>query len=125
MHYLESTDAARRTGLVIVFPLGVKGLFNPVVHGLVREVGEQLSDVHVTYALASGSGPSVKDALAAARFAGCDSAVVVAPDDEGTGQSVGNGAAGDWSIDLSPDQMSAASVVHAFQSVMAGLDHAA
>lgn len=66
-----------RDGLVIVFPPGVTGLFNPRVHRLVSEVGEQLDGVYVTYALSGGTGPDVEAATRAAEFAGCDSAVVV------------------------------------------------
>jgi hypothetical protein len=68
---------AQRLGLVIVFPPGVRGLFNPAVHRLVRSVEARLDNVFVTYALSSGSSPDVGAAVAAARFAGCSSAVVV------------------------------------------------
>jgi hypothetical protein len=68
---------AQRLGLVIVFPPGVRGLFNPAVHRLVRSVEARLDDVFVTHALSSGAAPDVGAAVAAARFAGCSSAVVV------------------------------------------------
>jgi hypothetical protein len=67
--------------LVIVFPPDVKGLFNPAVHALVRGVEERLEGVHVTYALTSGAAPDLEASLAAARFAGCTSAVVVHAED--------------------------------------------
>jgi hypothetical protein len=66
-----------RTALVVVFPPAVKGLFNPEVHELVREVQELLDGVYVTYALSSGNSPDLRAALSAARFVGCESAVVV------------------------------------------------
>jgi hypothetical protein len=65
------------TALVIVFPPRAAGLFNPEIHGLVREVQERLARVSVRYALTSGSAPTLRDAMAAARFAGCGSIIVV------------------------------------------------
>lgn len=72
-----SVASAQRLGLVIVFPPGVRGLFNPAVHRLVRSVEARLENVFVTYALSSGASPDVGAAVAAARFAGCSSAIVV------------------------------------------------
>ncbi len=66
-----------KAALVILFPPGVKGLFNAEVHGLVREVQEKLEDVYVTYALSTGGTPDLRDAFAAVRFVGCESAVVI------------------------------------------------
>lgn len=48
------------------------------VEALVEELEERLGDVFVTPAAGPG-GPTLRDALAAARFAGCESAVVVTP----------------------------------------------
>lgn len=70
-----------RDGVVLVFPPGVSGLFNPTVHRLVKEVEDQLEGVYVTYALSGGNGPDVEAATQAARFAGCDSAVVIYSND--------------------------------------------
>jgi hypothetical protein len=55
----------------------VRGLFNPDVHRLVAGVEARLGDVFVTYALSTGASPDLGAALAATRFAGCSSAVVV------------------------------------------------
>ena len=49
------SERDQRAGLVIVFPLGVSGLFNPEIHGLVQEVERQLDGIFVTYALSSGA----------------------------------------------------------------------
>ena len=66
-----------RVGLVIVFPPAVKGLFNPAIHRLVRAVEEKLDNLFVTYALSNGATPDIDAAFAAARFAGCSTAVVI------------------------------------------------
>jgi hypothetical protein len=65
------------SGIVIVFPPGFTGLFDPDVHRLVKEVEDRLAGVFVTFALSGGANPGVETALNAARFAGCGSAVVV------------------------------------------------
>ncbi len=75
------SDSSNRSGLVIVFPPGVKSLFNPGIHRLVREVEQRLGDVFVTYALSGGAAPDVGSAVNAARFAGCSSAIVVHSED--------------------------------------------
>jgi hypothetical protein len=66
-----------KSALVIMFPPTVKGLFNSDVHQLVRDVQDLLEGVYVTYAFSSGSSPDLRDSIAAARFGGCESAVVV------------------------------------------------
>jgi hypothetical protein len=75
------TASPDRVGLVIVFPPAVRGLFNPTVHRLVRAVEEQLDNVFVTYALSNGASPDFDAAFAAARFAGCSTAVVIHTED--------------------------------------------
>jgi hypothetical protein len=75
------TSNSERSGLVIVFPTGVKSLFNPGVHKIVREVERRLDGKFVTYALSGGATPDVGAAVNAARFAGCSSAIVVHTDD--------------------------------------------
>lgn len=80
-------NGARQTALVIVFPSGVKGLFNPEVHRLVSEVQDQLENVYVTYALSGGPSPGIDAAMSAARFAGCASAVVIHSEDWTAGAS--------------------------------------
>lgn len=94
---------AQRLGLVIVFPPGVRGLFNPAVHRLVRSVEARLDNVFVTYALSAGASPDVGAAVAAARFAGCSSAVVVHCEDWVL-PATGIDPAGDtvWSADAGP-----------------------
>lgn len=115
------------SALVIVFPPGVKGLFNAEIHGLVRKVQERLEGVYVTYALSSTGSPDLRDALAAARFAGCDSAVVIP-----AGQNDMNGlaelaASGDWMLAMSPivADMSAPAVVDAYHAAVAAAQQAA
>ena len=69
------------SGLVIVFPSGLKSLFNPHIHRVVRDVEEQLDGVFVTYAVHGGASPDVDSAVSAVRFAGCSSAVVINADE--------------------------------------------
>lgn len=108
------------TALVIALPPDVKGLFNPEIHGLVRDVSEKLHDVYVTYALSSGFAPNLRDAMAAARFMGCDSAVVVSA---GTGDEFrfgGRRTAGDWMISTAPvfSALDASAVAQAYVSAV-------
>ncbi len=80
----QKTPIFERThgsGLVIAFPTGVRSLFNPQVHRLVREVESRLDGIFVTYALSSPEGPGVEAAVNAARFAGCSSAVILHAED--------------------------------------------
>ncbi len=125
MKIFDKVSATRPTGLVIVFPIGVKGLFNPTVHRLVRKVEEELEGVHVNYALSSGASPTVSDALAAARFAGCEAAVVVAADERVLDPSTGLGSSGDWSLFAEAGEISADSVVDAYQTALVRHENAA
>jgi hypothetical protein len=96
------TAARTKTALVIAFPPDMRGLFNPEIHALVREVEARLEDVYVTYALTSGFGPSLRDAMAAARFNGCDSAVVVPAGDHDADRFKTRESIGDWMLTASP-----------------------
>ena len=115
------------SALVIVFPPVVTGLFNPEVHGLVRRVQEQLQGVHVTYALSSGSAPTLRDAVAAARFAGCDSSVLVCVGEGEDAWAENTKSAGDFLLQSSsiPAELDVSAVVNAFNSVMADAGRAA
>jgi hypothetical protein len=109
-----------KTALVVVFPPAVKGLFNSEVHDLVREVQELLDGVYVTYALSSGSSPDLRAALSAARFAGCESAVVVV----GSGDAarfVDHGSIGDWLLTTSTvlPELEAPALVDAYRAAVA------
>jgi hypothetical protein len=116
-----------RTSLVIVFPPGVSGLFNPDVHGLVRQVQEELPGVYVSYALASGSAPTLRDAVAAARFAGCQSSVVVFAGENDDTWLADAKSKGDWLLASSsvPAEIDATAVVEAFNAVVVDADQAA
>ena len=92
----ETTSA-----LVIVFPPGVRGLFNSDIHDLVREVQEQLDEVYVTYALSSGASPDLRAAIAGARFVGCQSAVVIPAETNDVAQLSDNRTTGDWLLNIS------------------------
>jgi len=92
-----------KTALVVVFPSAVKGLFNSEVHDLVREVQELLDGVYVTYALSSGSSPDLRAALSAARFVGCESAVVVPAEANEAARFIDNVSKGDWLLSSLPD----------------------
>ncbi len=129
MKLFDFDSGSRPTALIILFPVGVKGLFNPAVHSLVREVQEQLDDVYVSYALSSGA-PSVADAIAASRFAGCSSAVVVHASDHASDADLGSPGErfhGDSPIQGSLElvDLTPASVVGAYQSAVAGAHRAA
>jgi hypothetical protein len=114
------------TALVIVFPVGVKGLFNPAVHTLVREVQERLESVYVTYALSSGA-PSVADAIAASRFAGCEAAVIVHAEDADVSGLGPLARLGDYSIEGSLElvSMTPAAVIGAYHTAVAAAGQAA
>ena len=85
-----------KTALVIMFPPAVKGLFNSEVHRLVRDVQDLLEEVYVTYAFSSGSSPDLRDSIAAARFGGCESAVVVPVGAADPAPFEDTGSKGDW-----------------------------
>jgi hypothetical protein len=106
--------------LVIVFPTGVKGLFNSDVHCLVREVQDTLDGVYVTYALSSGTSPDLRDAMSAARFMGCEAAVVIsaaANVEANLGDEV---SAGDWMLTTlkAPSELDASAVIDAYLSAV-------
>ena len=106
--------------LVIVFPPGVNGLFNAEVHNLVREVQEILDGVYVTYALSSGSSPDLRAAMDAARFVGCESAVVIPAGSGAVGEVAHRGSAGDWllTMPLSGMELDAPAVIDAYFTAM-------
>ena len=106
------------TALVIAFPSDMKGLFNPEIHALVRDVAERLEGVYVTYAVTSGSDPNLRDAMAAARFAGCESAVVVAAGAGDELRFMGRGTTGDWMLSDAPvlSELDASAVAEAYLS---------
>lgn len=116
-----------RTALVIAFPPGMKGLFNPEIHSLVRDVSERLDGVFVTYALAAGCGPDLRDAMASARFMGCDSAVVIPAGSDQTTQSSDAASGGDWMLSTAtlPSELTAPAVAEAFLTAVEGAERAA
>ena len=115
------------TALVILFPPGVKGLFNPEIHELVREVEAQLDGFHVTYALSAGCSPDLDDSLAAARFAGCDSAVVVHPQEIMASEKPVGMLSGENMVDWYPvaSEMDATVVADTFITIVKGAGKAA
>ncbi len=121
----ETSDI--NAALVILFPPGVKGLFNPEIHKLVREVEGKLDGVHVTYALSSGGSPTLTDAVAAARFAGCDAAVVVHPQDIMASENPVGRRSGDSIVDWYPvaSEMDASVVADTFLTIVRGAGKAA
>ena len=108
------------TALVIVFPLGVSGLFNPEIRGLVDEVEGRLDGVYVTYALSSGASPTIRDAITAARFVGCESAVVVHTVESDKAWSGDGASGGDWLLTSSwlRGELDAPAIVEAFNSAL-------
>jgi len=121
------SSAGTKTALVIVFPPAVKGLFNSEVHRLVREVREMLDGVYVTYALSSGTSPDLRDSIAAARFGGCESAVVVPVGASDTARFIDIGSKGDWLLSASQvhAEFDASALVDAYQAAVAEAGRAA
>jgi hypothetical protein len=115
------------TALVIVFPPAVKGLFNPEVQKLVREVQEQLDGVYVTFALTSGNSPDLRASIAAARFVGCESAVVVVVGSGDAAPFFDHGSNGDWLLTASTvlPELEAPAVVDAYRAAVAESGRAA
>jgi len=115
------------SALVIVFPPGVKGLFNSDIHELVRDVQDQLDGVYVTYALASGASPDLRAAIAGARFVGCRSAVVIPAETDDVAQLSDNRTTGDWLLNISPvdSELDAPAVVNAYLTAVAEAGKAA
>ena len=110
-----------KTALVVVFPPAVKGLFNSEVHELVSEVQELLDGVYVTYALSSGTSPDLRAALSAARFVGCQSAVVLPAGASDAARFVDNDSKGDWLLSSLPvpSGVDASALVDAYRAAVA------
>jgi len=121
------SESDQRTGLVIVFPPEVAGLFNPEIHGFVRKVERELDGIYVTYALSSGASPTLRDAISAARFVGCDSAVVIPAETSDVAQLSDHRATGDWLLNISPvdSELDAPAVVNAYLAAVAEAGKAA
>jgi hypothetical protein len=115
------------TALVIVFPPTFKGLFNPEVHGLVRDVQERLDGVYVTYALSSGTSPDLRDAISAAQFGGCESAVIVPVHPSEASRFTGPGSTGDWLLTSSQvnSDLDAAALADAYRTAVSQAEMAA
>jgi hypothetical protein len=116
-----------KAALVIVFPPEFKGLFNPEIHRLVGEVQEQIEGVYVTFALSSGNSPDLSASIAAARFVGCDSAVVVPV---GPGDAVpfsDHSSKGDWLLTVSSvlPELDAPAFVEAYREAVSEAERAA
>ena len=116
-----------KTALVIVFPPEFKGLFNPEVHRLVGEVQEQLDGVYVTYALSSGNSPDLRASLAAARFVGSESAVVVLAEASDIARFLDHDSTGDWVLTASTVhfELDAPALVDAYRVAVAQAGRAA
>jgi len=116
-----------KTGLVIVFPPEFKGLFSPEIHRLVGEVQEQLDGVYVTFALSSGNSPDLRASIAAARFVGCESAVVVVAGSGDTAPFLDHGSNGDWSLTASTvlPELEAPALVEAYREAVSEAGRAA
>jgi hypothetical protein len=116
-----------KTALVIVFPPAVKGLFNSEVHRLVHEVQELLEGVYVTYALSSGTSPDLRDSRVAARFGGCESAVVVPMGAGDAARFIDTGSRGDWLLTVTQihAEHDASALVDAYLAAVAEAGRAA
>jgi hypothetical protein len=76
--------------LVVVTTPSAHSLWDPEVSLLLERLDDALDGVFVTHASSTESGPSVKDALAAARFFGCQRAVVVETGETTAGNDIGS-----------------------------------
>jgi hypothetical protein len=116
-----------KTALVILFPPQFKGLFNPDVHRFVGEVQEQLDGVYVNFALSSGDSPDLRASIAAARFVGCDSAVVVLAGASDAAPFIDHSSKGDWLLTAStgPSELDAPALVDAYRLAVAEAGRAA
>lgn len=76
MRTQRNRDPLAETALVLVFPDPGAALFHGEVNRLVTEVEDRVGGAFVTFALLNGRQPSLMDAISAARFMGCTSAVV-------------------------------------------------
>lgn len=126
-HIFNLSGSDQRTGLVIVFPPEAGGLFNPAIHGFVQEVERRLDGVYVTYALSSGASPTLRDAISAARFVGCESAVVVLSVEHDAAWPVDWTSGGDWLLAPSSvgDEIDVSAVVEAYRSALDAAEKAA
>ena len=116
-----------KTALVILFPPQFKGLFNPEVHRFVGAVQEQLDGVYVNFALSSGDSPDLGASIAAARFVGCDSAVVVLAGASDTAPFIDDSSKGDWLLTASTglSELDAPALVDAYRAAVAEAGRAA
>ena len=116
-----------KTALVILFPPQFKGLFNPEVHRFVGAVQEQLDGVYVNFALSSGDSPDLRASIAAARFVGCDSAVVVLAGASDTAPFIDDSSKGDWLLTASTglSELDAPALVDAYRAAVAEAGRAA
>jgi hypothetical protein len=117
----------QRTGLVIVFPPEVAGLFNPEIHGFVRKVEKALEGTYVVYALSSGASPTLRDAISAARFVGCESAVVIQSVEQDAARPVDWSPGGDWLLASSSvgNEFDVSAVVDSYRSAFDSAEKAA
>ena len=121
------TDSETKTALVIVFPPEFKGLFSPEIHHLVGEVQEELDGVYVTFALSSGNSPDLRASIAAARFVGCESAVIVVAGSGDEAPYVDCGSKGDWLLTASSvlTELEVPALVDAYHAAVAEAGRAA
>lgn len=76
MTALWNRDPLDRRALVLVVADRDSSMWSQDVNDLVNDVEERIDAGCVTFALLNGRHPSLVDALTAARFSGCTSAVV-------------------------------------------------
>lgn len=121
------SETEATTALVIVFPPEFKSLFSSEVHRLVSEVQDRLDGVYVTFALSSGNSPDLRASIAAARFVGCESAVVVVAGSGDAAPSFDHGSSGDWLLTAStvPPELEAPALVDAYRAAVAEAGRAA
>jgi len=83
MSRLWQRDPLDDNALIVDLPDRRGGLWSAEASRLVEEVEGRVDAGFVSFALLNGRQPSVTDALAAARFAGCSSAVLAVVDGDG------------------------------------------
>lgn len=121
MSSLWVRDPLDDNALIVVFPDRRGGLWSAEISRLVEQVEEQVDGGFVTFALANGRRPSVADALAAARFAGCSSAVLAVVDgDSGGGLEPRPGSLRGLTVSVAACRRNARSVLEVFRAAAGG-----
>ena len=92
-----------------------------------RKVEKALEGTYVTYALSSGASPTLRDAITAARFVGCESVVVIQSVEQDAAWPVDWFPGGDWLLVSSSvgNEFDVSAVVDSYRSALDAAEKAA